>query len=134
MDTELNTPEEFEVDVLRARVSELEERLLRLEGIRHLHRDQSMRAQLTCPACGHREIIFSKQVLDDGDGSTRKAMALRRGWLPWSRREGQFQVYICKACGLVEWRVDPNELAVEDKDLEVLKGGAPTEAEDGPYR
>ena len=125
---------------LGRRLSELERYVSALETqvVRSRERrgvsDRSMRARLECPACGHREIIHAKRVLDEADGSNRKKMAVRRGFWPWADGEGGFEVYICGACGLAEWRVDTGSLKTFDSNLVVLRGGSDAAGDGGPYR
>ena len=129
-----------ELTNLGRRLSELERYVSALETqvVRSRERrgasDRSMRARLECPACGHREIIHAKRVLDEADGSNRKKMAVRRGFWPWAKGEGEFEAYICRACGLTEWRVDVSSLETFDSNLVVLRGGADADGEGGPYR
>jgi DNA-directed RNA polymerase subunit RPC12/RpoP len=95
--------------------------------------DLSMKGQTRCPACGGRKILHATEVLDRGDGDFRQKMALAKPSIWRSRVVGQFQVYICAACGLVEWYAPNLEgLEVDGKVFQMLDGGA--DPQGGPYR
>ena len=125
---------EGELQALRAALSALDERMGALESTQGPQADLSMRARLRCPACGHREILYATEILDEADGATRKPMALRRPSWWRARTEGVFQAYICNACGLVEWRTDPTTITPNGKEVQLLMGGDPDAASQGPYR
>ena len=123
-----------EVKALRLALSALDGRLCTLETTQGPHSDRSMRATLQCPACGHREVLYATEVLDEADAGRRQAMALRRPqwWRP--RTEGAFQAYICNSCGLVEWRTDPTTITPNGEKVQLLTGVTPKDASKGPYR
>lgn len=92
--------------------------------------DLTMRGQRRCPACGGREIYHTDTVLDrDNSGRTKMALLQPSVWR--SRGAGEFEAYVCAACGKVEWYVkDPADLAEHLEPLPAL-GGDP---ENPPYR
>jgi len=83
----------------------------------------TMRGQVRCPACGGREILHATKVLDRGESNMRYALALVKPSMWRGKTYGQFQVYICSACGLTEWYVDhPREVPVDGKTIRHFEG------------
>ncbi len=124
----------IELQEMKRQLAAIKGRVEAFEGRGGSYRDQSMRARLACPACGHREILHAKHVLDQGDGNQRQRLALRRPKWWSSKKEGVFNVYICNSCGLVEWRTDPQSITPDDQDLQLLTGAKAGASAEGPYR
>jgi DNA-directed RNA polymerase subunit RPC12/RpoP len=118
---------------LARRVQELEEQLAavsrQLEQIRP--QSDSMRDQVRCPACGCRSILHAHKVVDrDQQPPGALAVTTKGLWAP--KPVGQFEIYVCTRCGLVEWHViDPAEIEVDGEVVEVHEVSAPSA---GPYR
>jgi DNA-directed RNA polymerase subunit RPC12/RpoP len=124
---------EAELDRLRRQVDELSAQL----GAGRQHEDRSMRGRLRCSACGHRRLLHASEVLDRGDADSREKMALVKPSVWRSRVLGQFEVYLCAHCGLVEWYV--KDVAQLVAQLASLRGvvrliDSPAPDADGPYR
>ena len=78
--------------------------------------DRSMRSRLCCPLCGGREVLFAAEVLDRADGPLRAVMTLEQPRLLSTRGRGQFEAWVCTACGWVEWYVPKlSEVEVKGK-------------------
>src|SRR6187200_2545642 len=117
-----------ELAQLRTEVSQLRAQL----DSSRLHQAPTMRARLRCPACGNARLAHAKEVLDRGDGDSRKVMALNQpSW--WSDKlVGELEAFACTTCGLVEWYVkDPGGLREVKGQITILDGETP---ESGPYR
>lgn len=89
--------------------------------------DLSMRKDHICPRCEHDEVVHSPTVLDSTD-SLRVSMAIIKPSVWSSKTEGEFEVYVCRGCGFVEWYVkEPGKLGShrksEDK-VSVLRADA----------
>jgi len=95
-------------------------------------RGLTMAGQVRCPGCGGRKVLHATKVLDRKDGFPRTlAVAETAGF--GHRSLGEFQVYICQGCGLVEWYVpDLSGIKVDGKTVRELDGSSPEP--DGPYR
>lgn len=118
-----------DVAALRGLVSALDTELRRAQQ----HVDLTMRGQLRCRACSCRRIAHALQVLDRGDGDTRKPMSLYQPSWWSSKTQGKLEAYVCTGCGLVEWWVgDPGALEPHEDYLRIIDG----EAQGGkdPYR
>jgi hypothetical protein len=97
---------------LRRELTELRAQLTDVRGRMHL----TMRGQSRCPGCGGRALLHATQVLDRGESNSRMPMAIvRPKW--WSGKVvGQFEIYACIACGLVEWYAgDLDKIEVDGK-------------------
>jgi len=111
-----------ELESLRTQVRAARERI-----------DLTMRGQTVCPACGCRKILHAREVLDRGDGDMRQKLALAKPSFWRSKVVGEFEVYLCTACGLVEWYAkDLHEVEVDGKVFRILEGNEP--GSEGPYR
>ena len=95
-------------------------------------RGLTMAGQVRCTGCGGRKLVHATKVLDRKDGFSRTlAVAQSAGF--GHRSLGEFQVYICQGCGLVEWYVpDLSGLVADGDAIRELDGSAPDPA--GPYR
>jgi hypothetical protein len=103
-----------------------------LEQLEHHRRtDLSMRGQHRCPACGARKILHARRIVDRDSGTTQPLAVTTVGFFAPKPR-GQFECYICVACGLVEWHVkDPSEIDIDD---DVFRVEEIDEGHAGPYR
>jgi hypothetical protein len=95
-------------------------------------RGLTMAGQVRCPGCGGRKLLHVTKVLDRADGSSKTlAVAQKAGF--GKRSIGEFQVYICQGCGLVEWYVpDRSGIVADGETVRELDGSAPDPS--GPYR
>jgi DNA-directed RNA polymerase subunit RPC12/RpoP len=121
-----------QVEALQRRVRQLEEQLAAvtrdLEQIRP--QSDSMRDRVRCPACGCRSILHAHKVVDRDQGQGTLAVTTKGLWAP--KPVGQFEIYVCTSCGLVEWHVvDPAEIQVDGEIVEVHEVRDPAA---GPYR
>jgi hypothetical protein len=92
----------------------------------------TMRKRLVCPACGGRKFVHAVEILDRGDGG-RYSMAVLQPSVWRSKGLGEFEVFICLACGLAEWYVrEPEELEDAGEHLRVVDGSLPGGG--GPFR
>ncbi len=82
----------------------------------------SMREDHICPRCEHTKVVHASTILDRADGGARTELSVIQP-SAWKRKtEGKFEVYICNACGFVEWYVkDPDQLGDHDKSRELLR-------------
>ena len=70
-----------------------------------------MKASGTCPKCHGKALFHSACIMDRGDGNEALCLAIHRSDSIEAREIGQFEVYVCKHCGLSELYVlDPTEL------------------------
>ena len=120
------------VDALTRRVQQLEEQLAAvtrdLEQIRP--QSDSMRDRVRCPACGGRSILHAHKVVDRDQGQGTLAVSTKGLWAP--KPVGQFEIYVCSGCGLVEWHVvNPAEIEIDGEVVEVHEVRDPVA---GPYR
>lgn len=129
-------PENERLAALAAEVATLRESLESLQAQVAAARDRidlTMRGQTRCPACGCRRIMHAREVLDRGDGDMRQKLALAKPSAWRSKVVGEFEVYLCTACGLVEWYAkDVHEVEVDGDVYRILEGGGLDG--DGPYR
>src|SRR4029078_8736676 len=73
------------------------------------------------------------KVLDAAHDSGSKTLALAQKGAFRERSIGEFQVYICQGCGLVEWYVpDLSGIVADGENVRELEGSAPDPG--GPYR
>jgi hypothetical protein len=95
--------------------------------------DLTMRGQSRCRACGGRSILHAMTVLDRTHYGTPApmAVALKGTWVP--KPVGEFEIYLCVACGFTEWYVkDPDSIEVDGEKIVPVateEGEGP-----GPYR
>lgn len=95
-------------------------------------RGLTMAGQVRCPGCGGRKLLHVTKVLDRAQGGS-KSMAVAQKGAFFERSLGEFQVYICQGCGLVEWYVpDLSGIVADGKIVRELDGSAPDLAD--PYR
>ena len=95
-------------------------------------RGLTMAGQVRCPGCGGRKLLHTK-VLDRAHHSGSKTLAVAQKGTFRERSIGEFQVYICQGCGLVEWYVpDLSGIVADGETVRQLDGSAPDPA--GPYR
>lgn len=95
-------------------------------------RGTTMAGQVRCPGCGGLKVLHVSKVLDRADGAPKTLAIARTGGFR-DRSIGEFQVYICQACGLAEWYVpDLSGVVADGATVRELDGSAP--APDGPYR
>ena len=113
---------------LRRELAEVRAQLADTRGRMHL----TMRGQHRCPGCGGRALLHATQILDRGESNARLPMAIvRPKW--WSSKVlGQFEVYACIGCGLVEWYAgELDKIEVDGKMFRRIE--EPLEA-GGPFR
>ncbi len=124
------------VEVLAAEVARLRESMKTLQAQVAAARDRidlTMRGQTRCPACGCRRIMHAREVLDRGDGDMRQKLALAKPSYWRAKVVGEFEVYLCTACGLVEWYAkDLHEVKVDGKIFRIIEGEE--SGQNGPYR
>ncbi|MFO0549607.1 MAG: hypothetical protein U0271_14535 [Polyangiaceae bacterium] len=123
------------------RVAELEARLAALaEEVAALRargaaggRASSLKRDVTCPACGGQRVLHAAEILDRGS-SGRERLALMQP-SAWSERGvGEFEAYVCMACGFSELYIkNVHELPLGDSRLRVIEGGGGA-AGSTPYR
>lgn len=121
-------------EALAEELAELRQEVARLRGELRAASGRvalTMKAQRRCPGCGGRTLLHASRVLDRSDAG-REALALAQPSAWFSRGVGEFEVYVCRACGLCEWYVKDLEALEEHKDLFTLIE-AP-KSENGPYR
>jgi hypothetical protein len=95
-------------------------------------RASTMASQVRCPGCGGRKLLHVTKILDRADGGTKTLAITQTGGFR-HRSLGEFQVYICQGCGLVEWYVpDLSGIVADGETVRELDGSAPDPA--GPYR
>lgn len=115
-----------QVDELTAAVADLRAQLTAAQGRAEL----TLRGTCRCPACGGRRVLRADSVLDRSD-SGRTKMALLQPSIWRVKGAGEFEVYLCADCGLVEWYVkDPEEL-LDHLELQAVPSA---QEEGGPYR
>lgn len=115
-----------QVEDLARKVADLQAMITAAQG----RAEFTLRGQRRCQACGGRRVMYADHVLDRSD-SGRTRMALLQPSIWRSRGAGEFEVYVCADCGLVEWYVkDPEELL---KHLDLLEAPG-VEEEGNPYR
>src|SRR4051812_14619431 len=96
-------------------------------------RGLTMAGQVRCPGCGGRKLLHIAKVLDRANGWGPKSLAVAQTGGFRERSIGEFQVYICQACGLVEWYVpDLSDIVTDGETIRELDGSAPDPG--GPYR
>jgi hypothetical protein len=92
----------------------------------------TMAGQVRCPGCGGRKLLHVTKVLDRADSGSKTLAIARKGTFR-ERSIGEFQVYICQGCGLVEWYVpDLSGIETDGETVRELDGSAPDPG--GPYR
>jgi hypothetical protein len=137
------------VDDLQQRLAALEERVTALTAEVHElrrgleaargHIDLTMRKQLRCPACGGASILHVGRIRDHRFGEAFAAMAIQltQGILK-TTIIGEFELYVCRACGLGEWYVkDAGAIKLEGLDKqnrEHVRIIDNTREPAGPYR
>ena len=119
---------EATIDELRKELAELRAQLADTRGRMHL----TMRGQTRCPGCGGTAILHATQVLDRGESNTRMAMALLRPKWWSSKVQGQFELFACTGCGLVEWYArELDAIQPDGKTIRRIEGGVDPA---GPFR
>ena len=106
MDEEVVT----QLDALKARVDALESAnaVLReeLERVRAAPKI-TMRSAGRCPSCGGGSLFHVKRILESTPDET-KPQPLSLSWLAGvlsEKRHGPLELFVCRSCLLVEWRV-----------------------------
>ena len=95
-------------------------------------RGLTMAGQVRCPGCGGRKLLHVTRVLDRADGGSKTLAVAQKGGFG-KRSIGEFQVYICQGCGLVEWYVpDLSGIVADGETVRELDGSAPDPND--PYR
>ena len=95
-------------------------------------RGLTMAGHVRCPGCGGRKLLHVAKVLDRADGGSKTLAVAQKGGFG-KRSIGEFQVYICQGCGLVEWYVpDLSGIVADGETVRELDGSAPDPG--GPYR
>lgn len=95
-------------------------------------RGLTMAGQVRCPGCGGRKLLHATKILDRAHAGAKTLAVAQKGGFR-ERSLGEFQVYICQACGLVEWYVpDLSGLVANGETVRELDGTAPDPT--GPYR
>ena len=95
-------------------------------------RGLTMAEQVRCPGCGGRKLLHATKVLDRADGGSKTLAVAQKGGFG-KRSIGEFQVYICQGCGLVEWYVpDLSGIVADGETVRELDGSSPDPS--GPYR
>jgi hypothetical protein len=96
-------------------------------------RGQTMAGQVRCPGCGGQALLHLRAVLDRAHGANRKPFSIAQKGILFDRAIGQFEAYVCRGCGLVEWYVpDLTGVEVDGETIRELDGSAPEPG--GPYR
>lgn len=96
-------------------------------------RGLTMTEQVRCPGCGGRKLLHVTKVLDRAHHHGSKTLAVTQTGGFRERSIGEFQVYICQGCGLVEWHVpDLSGIVADGETVRELDGSAPDPG--GPYR
>ena len=94
-------------------------------------RRDTMKARVRCPSCDSRSILHVPMIVDR-DGGLKNPMAVTMKGLFMPKPVGQFECYVCRGCGLVEWYVaNPGEL---DQEGEVSRLVDIEDRDNGPYR
>lgn len=106
------------------RLSEIEHRLAALEKENAALRRRvglSMREDQTCPRCEHEEVVHAESILDRAhEGRAQLSVIQPSIWS--SQTEGEFEVYVCRSCGFVEWYVkQPKGLGRHSKSKDLVK-------------
>jgi hypothetical protein len=118
---------EAELGALRGRLEAVESAARPETRGRHC----SMKDTACCPGCGGSKILHAREVLDRSEaGRSRMALAQPSMWR--DKGVGEFELYVCTACGLCEWRVKDLSGLEIDGDKFRLVEGAPVPNE--PYR
>ena len=120
---------EERVEALERLVTDLRDRLARRE-VRH-----SMARTLTCPACAGGTFLVVHAVKDARDSNLINFSLNPRESMWVGVKEGDpVQVYVCKACKLVEWYATADLAADGVNIVEVRRpdDGAPPSGK--PYR
>ena len=126
----MNADEDLRVQ-LAAVKEELGTLRAQLDALTTAH-NLTMAGQVRCPACGGRKLLHVTKVLDRADGGSKTLAVAQKGGFG-KRSIGEFQVYICQGCGLVEWYVpDLSGIVADGETVRELDGSAPDPAD--PYR
>lgn len=103
------------------------------------HLTLSMRKQLRCPACGARSLLHFAHVRDHNYGNAFAPMAVELRGMVSTTPFGEFEIYVCRACGIVEWyikgagEIDPEQLDKKNREnIRIIDNDLPEG--DGPYR
>jgi predicted nucleic-acid-binding Zn-ribbon protein len=71
----------------------------------------------TCPKCKGTDLFFSPQIMDRGEGNAALPLSIGRSGPIRAWVYGQFEVFVCRTCGLSELYVhDPTSLNTEPDD------------------
>jgi predicted nucleic-acid-binding Zn-ribbon protein len=70
-----------------------------------------VKASKKCPKCECADLFYSSSIMDRGEGNASLPLAIGRTGPIHAWVYGQFEVYVCKGCGLSELYVhDPAQL------------------------
>ncbi len=67
--------------------------------------EDTMRRRQRCPACAAQSILHFATVRDHNYGDAFAPMALELRGILSTTPIGEFEIYVCRGCGLVEWYV-----------------------------
>ncbi len=76
-----------------------------------------MKASGKCPKCESSDVFYSSKIMDRGEGNASLPLAIGRSGPIHAWVYGQFEVYVCRRCGLSELYVhDPEKLSAPEGD------------------
>ena len=115
---------------------ELAVRELRAELDRERTRIRTMRQTLRCPSCGHRRILHFRRINEVTDTGVLPLSLTTQYRTWWGAKAGEpLHVYVCRACGLLEWHATALDTVKVDGDAVVeIWGDDPASPSQPPYR
>ena len=108
---------------------------LRLQLDREQTRVRTMRQTFQCPSCHGRRVLHFRRINEAGKQELLP-LSLSTGYsFWWGAREGDpLEVYVCRACGLLEWHA-PHIDKLEPDGKNIIELVGPEERrEDEPDR
>lgn len=76
-----------------------------------------MKTSGKCPKCSGTALFHSACVMDRGEGNVAMCLTIMRKDVIHAEEVGQFEVYVCRACGFAEmYVVDADQLPEESHD------------------
>lgn len=105
------------------------------ERVAHLERSLDLKHSQRC-RCGGTVVLQFRRIPDVGETSVHDlALVQRVRWTGTVRSTAPLEAWVCRACGLVEWRATNLDDIVADGEA-VVEHRAPIEADApiGPYR